>query len=327
MMEREPEIAKLGHVALTTPDLDKSLWFWRDLIGLEEVERDGDTIFLRGWGEFEHHSLSLRPGDTATVDHVAWRTKRPEDVDAFAERIRSQGTAIQKVDKGEERGQGRAFRFHSVPGQVFEIYYDVEKPKAPAGKRSRLLNNPYRLEGRGVSPRRIDHVNMHAPDGAVAAKWLEDTFGFKTREYIVNRDGKVVSSWMSVTSLVHDIAVSDSPTGEAGLFNHLAYWVDNWSDVFRAADLIMEHEIAFFGPGRHGISQACFLYLLDPGSGHRLEIFSGSYQIFDPDWEPIRWTPEDLSVGLVWWGPKRSRIAADHATPSGKLPEPVGNTM
>src|ERR1700686_3454229 len=112
MMEREPEIAKLGHVALTTPDLDKSLWFWRDLIGLEEVERDGDTIFLRGWGEFEHHSLSLRPGDTATVDHVAWRTKRPEDVDAFAERIRSQGTAIQKVDKGEERGQGRAFRFH-----------------------------------------------------------------------------------------------------------------------------------------------------------------------------------------------------------------------
>src|SRR3981189_2925956 len=126
MMEREPEIAKLGHVALTTPDLEKSLWFWRDLIGLQEVERDGDTVFLRAWGEYEHHSLSLRPGAAATVDHVAWRTKRPEDVAAFAERIRSQGTAIQTVAEGEERGQGRAFRFHSLPGQVFEIYYDVE---------------------------------------------------------------------------------------------------------------------------------------------------------------------------------------------------------
>lgn len=326
-MEREPEIAKLGHVALTTPDFDKSLWFWRDLIGLEEVERVDGTVYLRAWGDFEHHTLSLTPDTGATVDHVAWRTRRPEDVDAFAERIKAQGRNIQWVDKDAERGQGRAFRFHSQPGQVFEIYYDMEKPKAPPEKRSRLLNSPYRLEGRGVAPRRIDHVNIHGVRGDESAKWLEDTFGFKVREYVVNGEGRLTSAWMSVTALVHDIAVSDSPSGEPGLFNHLAYWVDNWQDVFRAADLVMEHKIPFFGPGRHGISQACFLYLLDPGSGHRLEIFSGSYLIFDPDWEPIKWTPEDLSVGLVWWGPKKSRIAPDHSTPSGKLPEPVGQTL
>jgi catechol 2,3-dioxygenase len=29
-----PEIAKLGHVALVTPDLEKYLWFFRDFIGL-----------------------------------------------------------------------------------------------------------------------------------------------------------------------------------------------------------------------------------------------------------------------------------------------------
>src|SRR5579862_4087277 len=120
-MEREPQIAKLGHVALTTPDLDKSLWFWRDLIGLREVEREGDTIYLRAWGDFEHHTLSLAPSDIATVDHVAWRTQRPEDVDAFAERIRAQGRSLRWIEKGEERGQGRAFRFHSEPGQVFEV--------------------------------------------------------------------------------------------------------------------------------------------------------------------------------------------------------------
>src|ERR1051326_3672910 len=326
-MEREPEIAKLSHIALATPDFEKSLWFWRDLIGLEEIERVDGTVYLRGWGEFEHHSLSLRPDSAATVDHVAWRTARPEDVDAFAERIEGQGIPVHWVDEEQERGQGRAFRFHSMPGQVFEIFYDVEKPPAPEGRPSRLLNQPHRLEGRGVAPRRIDHVNMHAASGAEATKWLQDTFGFKLREYIVDGEGKMTSAWLSVTPLVHDIAVSDSPTGDPGLFNHVAYWVDNWQDVFRAADLVMEHQIAFFGPGRHGISQACFLYLLDPGSGHRLEIFSGSYLIFDPDWEPIRWTPEDLSIGLVWWGPKRSRIPANHATPSGKLPEPIGQTL
>src|ERR1700737_3630013 len=211
-MEREPEIAKLGHVALTTPDLEKSLWFWRDLIGLHEVERVDGTIYLRAWGEYDHHTLSLKSDDVATVDHVAWRTKRPEDVDGFAERIKAQGTAVQWVDKGSERGQGRAFRFHSEPGQIFEIYYDMEKPPAPENQRSRLLNSPYRLEGRGVAPRRIDHVNMHGARGDVSAKWLADTMGFKIREHVVNAEGRTTSAWMSVTPLVHDIAVSDSPT-------------------------------------------------------------------------------------------------------------------
>jgi catechol 2,3-dioxygenase-like lactoylglutathione lyase family enzyme len=41
------EIAKLGHVALVTPDVEGSLQFWRDVVGLDEVDRDGETGFLR----------------------------------------------------------------------------------------------------------------------------------------------------------------------------------------------------------------------------------------------------------------------------------------
>lgn len=318
-MEREPEIAKLGHIALTTPDIEKSLWFWKDVVGLHEVERVDDTTYLRAWGEYEHHTLSLRPDDAGRVDHIAWRTKLPEDVDAFAERIRATGIPVVELAAGEERGQGRAIRFTPPSGQTFEIYYDVEKPKPPENQRSRLLNNQYRLGGPGVAPRRIDHVNLHAPDAHLMTQWLTDLLGFKNREYIVDEADRTTASWMSVTPLVHDIAVSNAPGGITGAFNHLAYWVDNWQDVLHAADIMMENEIAMFGPGRHGISQAMFLYVLDPGSGHKLEIFSGSYLIFDPDWEPIKWRREDLNLGITWWGPKRSAIATDHHTGSVEL--------
>ena len=54
-----PEIAKLGHVALVTPDLEKSLWFFKELIGLEETETVDGTVYLRAWGDFEHHTLSI----------------------------------------------------------------------------------------------------------------------------------------------------------------------------------------------------------------------------------------------------------------------------
>jgi len=46
-----PEVARLGHVALETPDLEDSLSFFRDTVGLEEVDRVAGTVYLRGIDE------------------------------------------------------------------------------------------------------------------------------------------------------------------------------------------------------------------------------------------------------------------------------------
>jgi catechol 2,3-dioxygenase-like lactoylglutathione lyase family enzyme len=45
-----PEIAKLGHVALVSSDLEKSLWFFKELIGLEETEEVNGTHYFTCMG-------------------------------------------------------------------------------------------------------------------------------------------------------------------------------------------------------------------------------------------------------------------------------------
>ena len=178
-----PAVAKLGHVALVTPDLERSTWFFRDIVGLEETDRDGDTVYLGAWGDFEHHSLSLTAGEEAWMDHVGWRASSPEAVDATAALLEEQGVAVEQVEPGRERGQGRAIRF-AVPGSghPFELYWDMDKACAPEDRRSRLKNNAYRAYGHGISPRRIDHVNVWTADADAGARWLVDTLGFKVRE-------------------------------------------------------------------------------------------------------------------------------------------------
>jgi catechol 2,3-dioxygenase len=298
-----PSIAKLGHVGIVTPDMEKSLWFWRDVIGLEEVERTGDTVYLRAWGEFEHHSLSLREGPTS-IDHIGWRAGAPEDVDAYAARLGELGVDVARVEAGEEAGQGAAIRFALPHGEhPFEIYYDVDKPLLPEERRSRLKNQTGRPGARGVSPRRIDHVNIWTADPAPPKQWLEDELGFKTREYIQITDGPMAGAWMSVTSLSHDVGVMADPMQRTARLHHVAYYLDNWHEILQAMDLLAEEGITVdLGPGRHGISQAFFCYVKDPGSGHRLELYSGGYHVFDPDWEPIEWRETDLKEGLIWWG-------------------------
>ena len=53
------------------------------------------------------------------------------------------------------------------------------------------------------------------------------------------------------------------------------------------------------GPGRHGLSNAMFLYLRDP-DGNRIELYTGDYLIADPDWPPIRWSINDPRRATFW---------------------------
>ncbi|MDR7080205.1 catechol 2,3-dioxygenase [Neobacillus niacini] len=299
-----PEIAKLGHIALITPDFKKSLWFFSEVLGLEVTEVVDGTHYLRAWGDFEHHTMSLKQGEKSKVDHIGWRTKRPEDVEKYAELLAEAGADVKWIEAGQEAGQGRAIRFKLPSEHPFEIYYEMEKTQPDQDRKSVLKNQTYKAWRKGASPRRIDHVNLATSQNpAVIHKWLIDNLGFKMREYIDLGNAGVMAGWLSVTPLVHDIAVVSEPNAETpNRLHHLAYWFDNAQDILRAADILSEEGLKFVGPGKHGASQAIYLYVKDPGSGHRVKLFSNGYLIFEPDWEPIRWTVEDLDVGMTYWG-------------------------
>ena len=52
-------IAHVGHVELRVTDLERSRWFFTELMGLfASAEQDG-RVYLRAWQDFEHHTLLL----------------------------------------------------------------------------------------------------------------------------------------------------------------------------------------------------------------------------------------------------------------------------
>jgi catechol 2,3-dioxygenase len=76
--------------------------------------------------------------------------------------------------------------------------------------------------------------------------------------------------------------------------------MDSHEDVQRAADILVENGVAIeYGPHKHNIGQSIFLYFYEPG-GNRVEIGSGGYLIFDPDWKPVVWSREERMKGQAW---------------------------
>ena len=67
------DIAHLGSVELLTPRPDKSLWYFRDLLGMEPVHEAGPSVYLRGYGDYATSTLKLTAAKDAGVGCVSWR--------------------------------------------------------------------------------------------------------------------------------------------------------------------------------------------------------------------------------------------------------------
>jgi catechol 2,3-dioxygenase len=301
-----PQLAHAGTINLGTPDLERSLWFFRDLLGMEVVAQDGGVAYLRGYQELVHHSLVLTQQEEARVNGYGFRVKRKQDVELFHKQLEDQGVQTVELAAGHEAGRGEAVRF-LVPGSEhpFELYYDMEKPLADESIRSKILSNSSRRRGLGV--RRLDHINLQTSAATVnhAEGWLQSELGFKRREFarIPQAPDIIMASWLSVTPQVHDVAIGVAAEDQPGQFHHVAFNVENFHDILTAADQIRDLDIAYgHGPGKHGIGQAMYLYIHDPGSGHRIELYSGGYLIFDPEWEALEWKLPELQYGQTWYG-------------------------
>ena len=90
--------------------------------------------------------------------------------------------------------------------------------------------------------------------------------------------------------------------GRGPRLHHFAYWVGEPGGVLRACDQLAGacySDVIERGPGRHGVSNAFFVYLRDP-DGHRIELYSCDYYTGDPDHEPIRWSVTDPRCRSFW---------------------------
>jgi catechol 2,3-dioxygenase len=56
---RSFDLAHLAHVELLTPTPVASLRFFVDVLGMTESGRRGDSVYLRGWDDYERHTLKL----------------------------------------------------------------------------------------------------------------------------------------------------------------------------------------------------------------------------------------------------------------------------
>jgi catechol 2,3-dioxygenase len=200
-------------------------------------------------------------------------------------------------------GHGPAFQFRDPDGHLLEVYYKAERYVAPERLRPSLRNQPQRYTGRGAGVKRLDHVNVLAQDVAANRRFAEEVLGYRLHEKVQLDDGSESGAWLSASIAAHELIYTVDAHRARGRLHHLAFWVDTREEVLRAADLFLDSGVHIeFAPSKHAIAQGFFLYGYEP-AGNRIEVTTGGYFVFDPDFEPVVWTQEERARGQAWGVP------------------------
>ena len=313
--QNEPmhDIAHLAHVELLTPKPEESLSFFVDVMGMTENGRQGDSVYLRGWDDYEHHSLQLTASRTSGLGHYALRAASPQALQRRVEAIEKSG--LGKGWKEDNVGHGPAYRFTDPDGHQIEIYYETQWYQPSAERKPALKNQASRYSDRGVGVRRLDHIALLASDVRSNRLFMTETLGGRLTEQIVFDDGSEKGAWLTFNNKSYDVTFAEDAYRAKGRLHHFTYAVDNREAILRAADICLEHGVFIeTGPHKHAIQQTFFLYVYEPG-GNRFEIANaGARLILAPDWKPIVWSEAERRKGQAW-GLKTIESFHKHGTP------------
>lgn len=126
-------VARLNHAVLYVRSLDKSVAFYREAFGFEEIAREGGRMaFLRAQGSTNHHDLGLmevgqnapppQPGSTGLY-HLAWEVPTIEALSEAAAALSNLNALTGMSDHGATKSLYGA----DPDGNEFEIMWMVPR--------------------------------------------------------------------------------------------------------------------------------------------------------------------------------------------------------
>ena len=117
---------KLGYVVLNVTDLDKSVDFYENIVGMQFVERQGEIAFLRS--SRDHHNLILEQAEEAGLKRVAYELEKADQFQGVFDYLTEQGLSPVELSAKETQSlaQGRTLRFKDpYLGVTYEFYVEM----------------------------------------------------------------------------------------------------------------------------------------------------------------------------------------------------------
>lgn len=264
---------------LGTANLEETVKFATEMIGLEEVGRENGFVYMRG--DDRDHNICYFDGDP--TDHTLGLELAGFDELAAAE------NALSAAGLDVHRGTDEEAAARRCMGYV--------NFKDPSGNSIDLTVRPFAagrryFPGRDAGIDEFSHIGLCVTDPREAEKFWSEVFNFRTSDWIG------WSALMTFDAVHHRFALF--PSDKPGI-QHINFQVSETDDVMRSNYFLRDHQVRIqAGPGRHSLSGARFLYFYGPDE--MIYEYSCGVRMVDDTWRARQFPVNDAS--FCAWGSK-----------------------
>jgi 2,3-dihydroxy-p-cumate/2,3-dihydroxybenzoate 3,4-dioxygenase len=237
------DLHDIRYARIGSEDLDTSIRFATEVLGLELMERDASSAYLRG--DDRDHNICYTKG-RESGQATGWELASMDALDAAAADFERSGVSVRAgtcAERDQRRVRGLLI-LNDATGNTIEL---VARPAA-CGRRY------FPSRDAGIS--HFSHVGLHTKDAAADESFWIKNLGAKVSDWIGD------AALMRINDVHHNIALF--PSTKAGI-QHVNFQVESQDDIMRSFYFLQKRNVKIvFGPGRHPTSGARFLYFQGP---------------------------------------------------------------
>ena len=233
------DVLRVGHATFTTPDLERQVEYYSNVLGLIVTERDKNRAYLATRTGLE--AICLEQGDKAELTRLAFQVAPDADFAAYARELSGHGIKSEQRN-GVSPGAARALTFTDIKGTVVELYSDYVFAKDD-GKQA------------VVTPLKLGHVAHRVADVQKVVKFYTEVMGFRVSGL--------------ARRLLRVLALRGRPshrqfraTNAKPQLHHIAFEVKDWPEIAPRLPISLaeQERDLVWGPGRHIIGHNIAAY-------------------------------------------------------------------
>jgi catechol 2,3-dioxygenase-like lactoylglutathione lyase family enzyme len=284
------KVRRIGHATFDTPDLQRMIDYYTEVMGLVLAERDKDRAFLVT--KIGQLAVELNKGDAEGCATLSFEVAPDSDFGALARELEKDGIKSE-LRNDSVPGMGPALTFRDQKGTGIALFREWNY----LGKH---------LPHHGVGPLKFGHIAWAVDDPQKAADFYAKVLGFKVSDWI--------DDWFVFMRCNADHHTVNFARGPQTKMHHIAFELKDFIHMQNACELFGQRQIPIlWGPVRHGPGHNIAVYHRNPDD-QLIEFFCDLDRMLDEDlgyFEPRPWHRDTPQRPKTWrgadgydiWGP------------------------
>lgn len=273
------QVRRLGHATFSTPDIERQVDYWSNVMGLVVTDRTKDRVMLAT--KYGHEAIGLVRGEPGQLKRLSFQVAPGSDLGELVKNLSDHGVKCERAGDISPAVR-QAVTFTDDKGTLIEIYADCDLAKD---------------DGRDpvIAPMKFGHIAYRVNDPGKITRFYCDVLGFRVSDWIGDH-----FSFLRCGPDHH--TVNFARYAEQKL-HHIAFEVKDVATLHRACDYLAKQKIQLvWGPIRHIVGHNVAAYHRNPDD-IRVELFCEMDVMFDEAlgyFEPRPWHEDRPQRPKVW---------------------------